>query len=91
MANNLISFEIILISITIKLIYEAWFYTGMLDSPTDWIIFIVVALVILGGSRKIPELAKSFGRAMGEFRKGRMEVEKEINDAMKTENKAENS
>ncbi|MEM0128374.1 MAG: twin-arginine translocase TatA/TatE family subunit [Thermoplasmatales archaeon] len=58
----------------------------MLDSPTDWIIFIVVVLVILGGSRKIPELAKALGRAMGEFRKGRLEVEKEINEAIKTEN-----
>ncbi|MEL9914998.1 MAG: twin-arginine translocase TatA/TatE family subunit [Thermoplasmatales archaeon] len=61
----------------------------MLDSPTDWIIFIVVVLVILGGSKKIPELAKSLGRAMGEFRKGRLEVEKEINEAMKAENNVE--
>ncbi|MGC8645783.1 MAG: Sec-independent protein translocase subunit TatA/TatB [Thermoplasmata archaeon] len=61
----------------------------MLDSPTDWIIFIVVVLVILGGSKKIPELAKALGRAMGEFRKGRLEVEKEINEAIKTEAKVE--
>ncbi|MEM0130004.1 MAG: twin-arginine translocase TatA/TatE family subunit [Thermoplasmatales archaeon] len=61
----------------------------MLDSPTDWIIFIVVVLVILGGSRKIPELAKALGRAMGEFRKGRLEVEREINESIKTENNVE--
>ncbi|MDA8055184.1 MAG: twin-arginine translocase TatA/TatE family subunit [Thermoplasmatales archaeon] len=57
----------------------------MLGSPTDWIILIVVVLLVLGGTKKIPEMAKAMGRAMGEFRKGRMEVEKEINEAMKTE------
>jgi sec-independent protein translocase protein TatA len=62
----------------------------MLGSPTDWIIFIVVVLVILGGSKKIPELAKALGRAMGEFRKGRLEVEKEINEAIKSEPQVEN-
>jgi Sec-independent protein translocase TatA len=62
----------------------------MLSSPTDWIIFIVVVLVILGGSKKIPELAKALGRAMGEFRKGRLEVEKEINEAIKSEPQVEN-
>ncbi|MCL4447272.1 MAG: twin-arginine translocase TatA/TatE family subunit [Candidatus Thermoplasmatota archaeon] len=59
--------------------------TQMLGSPTDWIILIVVVLLVLGGTKKIPEMAKAMGRAMGEFRKGRMEVEKEINEAMKTE------
>ncbi|MGC8562122.1 MAG: twin-arginine translocase TatA/TatE family subunit [Thermoplasmata archaeon] len=57
----------------------------MIGSPTDWIILIVVVLLVLGGTKKIPELAKSMGRAMGEFRKGRMEVEKEINEALKTD------
>ncbi len=60
----------------------------MLGSPTDWIILIVVALLVLGGTKKIPEMAKAMGRAMGEFRKGRMEVEKEINEATKAENGA---
>jgi sec-independent protein translocase protein TatA len=58
----------------------------MIGSPTDWIILIVVVLLVLGGTKKIPEMAKAMGRAMGEFRKGRMEVEKEINEALKTDN-----
>ncbi len=57
----------------------------MIGSPTDWIILIVVILLVLGGSKKIPEIARAMGRSMGEFKKGRMEVEKEINEAMKTE------
>lgn len=57
----------------------------MIGSPSDWIILIVVALLVLGGAKKIPEIAKATGRAMGEFKKGRMEVEREINEAVKTE------
>jgi sec-independent protein translocase protein TatA len=54
----------------------------MFGSPTDWIIFILVVLLVLGGSKKIPELAHSLGRALGEFKKGQMEVEKEIKEAV---------
>ncbi len=52
----------------------------MIGSPTDWIILILVALLVLGGSKKIPEFAKSLGRAMGEFKKGKVEVEKELKE-----------
>jgi sec-independent protein translocase protein TatA len=58
---------------------------SVLESPTDWIILIVVVLLVLGGAKKIPEVAKAMGRAMGEFRKGKMEVEREINEATKLE------
>ncbi|MEM3186083.1 MAG: twin-arginine translocase TatA/TatE family subunit [Conexivisphaerales archaeon] len=50
----------------------------MIGSVTDWVILIVVILVLFGGARKIPELARAMGRAMGEFRKGQAEVEREI-------------
>ncbi len=45
----------------------------------EWIIILVVlAALFLFGPSKLPELARGFGRAMGEFRRGRMEVEREI-------------
>ncbi len=45
----------------------------------EWIILlIIIAALFLFGPQKLPELARGFGRAMGEFRRGRMEVEKEI-------------
>jgi sec-independent protein translocase protein TatA len=50
----------------------------MIDATTDWIIIIVVALVIFGGSKKIPELARSIGRATGEYKKGQLEIENEL-------------
>lgn len=55
----------------------------MLDSLTDWIVFIVVVLILFGGANKIPELARGLGRAVGEFRKAQLEMEKEISGISK--------
>lgn len=52
----------------------------------EWIILlIIVAALFLFGPQKLPELARGFGRALGEFRRGRMEVEKEINQQFSQE------
>jgi sec-independent protein translocase protein TatA len=50
----------------------------MLGSITDWVVLIVVVLILFGGSKKIPELARGLGRAMGEFRRGQAEIEREL-------------
>ena len=50
----------------------------MFDSLDDWLIIAVVAGILFYGSSKIPQLAHSLGRSVGEFKKGRLEVEKEI-------------
>jgi len=45
--------------------------------PWQLIICLVVAFVLFGGAKKIPELAKSLGRAKNEFKKGLEEGAKE--------------
>ncbi len=50
----------------------------MFDSLDDWLIIAVVVAILFYGSTKIPQLAHSLGRAMGEFKKGRLEVDREI-------------
>ncbi|HKJ57819.1 MAG TPA: twin-arginine translocase TatA/TatE family subunit [Halobacteriales archaeon] len=40
------------------------------------IIFMIA--VLLFGANKIPKLARSTGQAMGEFQRGRTEIEKEL-------------
>ncbi|HYA70464.1 MAG TPA: twin-arginine translocase TatA/TatE family subunit [Thermoplasmata archaeon] len=50
----------------------------MFDSIDDWLIIAVVAGILFYGSSKIPQLAHSLGRSVGEFKKGRMEVEREL-------------
>ena len=43
-------------------------------------IVILFVLVLLFGANKIPKLARSSGEAIGEFRKGREELEEEIKE-----------
>jgi sec-independent protein translocase protein TatA len=42
------------------------------------LLIILLVLVLLFGANKIPKLARSTGQAMGEFQKGRQEVEDEL-------------
>ncbi len=49
----------------------------MVIGPTE-IILIVLAILILFGASKIPELARSLGKATGEFKKARIETENEL-------------
>ncbi len=44
------------------------------------ILFIFVIVILIFGASKIPELARSLGKATGEFKKGKQEVEVEIKD-----------
>ena len=45
---------------------------------------VIIAVVIIGvlifGAKKIPELARTFGKAKGEFEKGKIESEKELKE-----------
>jgi sec-independent protein translocase protein TatA len=43
-------------------------------------VVILLIAVLLFGANKIPKLARSTGEAMGEFKKGRQEVEQELED-----------
>ena len=46
--------------------------------PGLWqVIIIVLIIAVLFGAKKIPELARSIGKAKGEFKKGLIEGEKE--------------
>lgn len=44
------------------------------------LLIIVLIAVLLFGANKIPKLARSTGEAMGEFQKGREEVEQELQE-----------
>ncbi len=50
----------------------------------EWIIIIGLIVVVFFGVRKIPELARSFGKASAEFQKARIEAKRELQQ-MKTE------
>jgi len=54
----------------------------LLGSATDMIIIIIVAGVLFAGTNKIPELFHSLGRAVGEYKKGKVESEMELSRMM---------
>jgi sec-independent protein translocase protein TatA len=54
------------------------------------IILVIVIGVLIFGVKKIPELAKTFGKAKGEFEKGKFEGEKELKDFKEKSNDVNN-
>jgi len=53
-------------------------FIGGLGGPELVIVFLIA--ILLFGANKIPKLARSTGEAMGEFQKGREEVEQELEE-----------
>ena len=47
---------------------------------TEILIIVFVAIILLFGAKKLPELARSIGRAKGEFERGKMDIEREIKE-----------
>jgi sec-independent protein translocase protein TatA len=44
----------------------------------EWVLIIIVIVVLFFGVRKIPELARSFGRAKTEYEKSKIEARREL-------------
>jgi sec-independent protein translocase protein TatA len=52
----------------------------VVPGPTEWVVILVIVLVLFG-AKKLPELARSLGQGMNEFRKARAEFDKELHQA----------
>jgi sec-independent protein translocase protein TatA len=48
---------------------------------SEWIIIILLGLVLLFGSKKLPQFSRSIGKAMGEFEKARAMFKREMEEA----------
>ena len=44
----------------------------------EWILIAIVVLIIFGGAKKLPELARSLGKSLREFKKAIKEVKNEV-------------
>jgi sec-independent protein translocase protein TatA len=51
-----------------------------LPGGMEWIFIIIVIAVLIFGAKKIPELARTFGKAKGEYEKGKIEADKELKE-----------
>ncbi len=49
-----------------------------LPMSMEWIWIGVIIIVLIFGAKKLPQLARSFGRAKGDYEKGRIESEKDL-------------
>lgn len=59
-----------------------------MPGTTEWIL-IILAIVLLFGGRKIPELMKGIGRGIREFNDAKNNVKTEIEEGMKEKDKDE--
>jgi sec-independent protein translocase protein TatA len=56
---------------------------AQLPGGFEWIIIlIIIAVLLLFGPQKLPELARGIGRALGEFRRGKIDVERQISEEL---------
>ena len=49
----------------------------------EWVWIVVIVGVLLFGAKKIPELAKTLGKAKGEYKKGEIQGDKELKNSKK--------
>jgi len=56
----------------------------------EWLIILVVVLLLFG-SKKLPELARSLGKSVSEFKKGQNEFQNALSDAAKEDEKADST
>lgn len=69
----------------VSTVLSAVFLFGM-PGGSEWI-FIILAIVLLFGGKKIPELMKGIGKGMREFKDAKENVKSEIEEGMKEKDK----
>ncbi|WP_251329940.1 twin-arginine translocase TatA/TatE family subunit [Haloplanus pelagicus] len=57
-------------------------FPGLPGGPE--LLIVLFVLVLLFGANKIPKLARSTGQAMGEFKRGREEIEEELQEGVES-------
>ena len=51
-----------------------------IPSGFEWIFIVVIVVVLIFGAKKIPDLARGFGKATTEFEKARIEAKRELRE-----------
>ncbi len=51
---------------------------------SEWIIIIFVALIVLLGTNRLPEITKKLGKAVGEYKKAKNDIQNQFKDVTNT-------
>ena len=51
-----------------------------IPSGFEWIFIVIIVVVVIFGAKKIPDLARGFGKATSEFEKARIEAKRELHE-----------
>jgi sec-independent protein translocase protein TatA len=51
---------------------------------SEWVVIILLAVFLLFGAKRLPQVSKSLGRVMGEYQRARNTVQEEIAKAQRT-------
>jgi sec-independent protein translocase protein TatA len=49
---------------------------------SEWIILIILSLVLIFGTKRLPQLSRTVGRAAGEYEKARNMIRREMNQGL---------
>ena len=60
--------------------------TLFLPAGMEFVWIIIIIGVLLFGAKKIPELARTLGKAKGEYKKGEIEGDKELKEFKENKN-----
>ena len=50
---------------------------------SEWIIIIFIALILLSGTNRFPEMAKKIGKVVGEYNNAKNQIQNEMKDVTK--------
>ncbi|AIF84675.1 Sec-independent protein secretion pathway component [Candidatus Nitrososphaera evergladensis SR1] len=58
-------------------------FSGLLldIAGSEWAIIILVALILIFGTKRLPQVSRSLGKAVGEYEKARQQFRQEMQDA----------
>lgn len=57
----------------------------------EWVFIIIIAVVVFFGVKKIPEIARSIGKASSEYEKARIQAKQELEQIKRQDNTDESS